>query len=271
LEDTPRKVLTNWVYQLVDQGLLERTADDRPVLRLTDGSWQVMRGERNVLLTRPRAKKVRKTRADAESWEGVDRGLFEHLRGVRRELAKERGVPPYVIFGDVALRDMARQRPGSPQAFRRVHGVGIAKLTQFGERFIEAIRIYCLENGLAVGEEAEGGEIKPGRKRAKKVSRSKEAAFDLFAKGASIDNVVTALGRSRSTVANYLGEFIGATKPASIDTWVDDSVYCAVAEAAGDVGLVRLKPIFERLNGKVGYDEIRLVTAHLAACGDFDT
>ena len=142
LEDTPRKALTNWVYQLIDNGLLERTAGDRPVLRLNDASWEVMRGERSVMLVRPKTKPVAKTRADLESWEGVDRGLFEHLRGVRAELARQRGVPAYVVFGDAALRDMARKQPTTPDQFLEVHGVGEAKRKQFGKRFIAEIAAY---------------------------------------------------------------------------------------------------------------------------------
>ena len=148
LKETPRKALTNWVYQLVDQGLLERSTGDHPVLHLNEASWQVLRGERRVGLMRPKTEPVAKTRAAVESWDGVDRGLFEHLRGVRRELAQQRGVPAYVIFSDAALRDMARQRPVSGPAFRQVHGVGDAKLKQFGSRFIAEVEAYCREHGL---------------------------------------------------------------------------------------------------------------------------
>jgi len=150
LKEAPRKSVVNWIYQLVDQELLERTTGDRPILQLNDASWAVMRGERPVMLIRPRSKRLGKTRAAVKSWEDVDRGLFEHLRDVRRELARERGVPAYVIFGDASLRDMARARPGSPTTFRALHGVGDAKLEQFGTRFIEEIVAYCGENALPV-------------------------------------------------------------------------------------------------------------------------
>jgi ATP-dependent DNA helicase RecQ len=155
LENTPRKVVTNWVYQLVDQGLLDRTSGDRPVLRLNDASWEVMRGQRTVKLIRPKSRPLKRTRADVESWDGVDHGLFEHLRAVRREIARERGVPAFVIFGDASLRDMARVRPASSAAFRRVHGVGDTKLAQFGRRFVAEIRAYCSDRGLRLDADRE--------------------------------------------------------------------------------------------------------------------
>ena len=68
--------------------------------------------------------------------------MFEHLRIVRRELAQQNDVPAFVIFSDATLRDMARKMPDTPASFRNVHGVGDAKLAQFGERFIGEITIY---------------------------------------------------------------------------------------------------------------------------------
>jgi ATP-dependent DNA helicase RecQ len=102
-----------------------------------------------VLLLQPKTK-VRETRFNEQSWEGVDDGLFERLRILRREVAGERGVPAYVLFGDATLRDMARLRPGSPVAFLNVRGVGERKLADFGQRFLQLIVSYCRANGLTL-------------------------------------------------------------------------------------------------------------------------
>ena len=142
-----RPTLTNIIYQLIDEGLLERTSDERPVLRLTAGSREVLRGNRTVRLLEPKTK-VKKTRFDEKSWESVDTGLFEALRNLRRQLADERHVPAYVLFSDATLRDMARVRPGSASALLGIRGVGERKLADLGERFLEAIAIYCREKRL---------------------------------------------------------------------------------------------------------------------------
>jgi ATP-dependent DNA helicase RecQ len=147
MKGTARPALTNMIYQLIDEGLLERTSDERPVLRLTTGSREVLRGQRNVRLLEPKTK-VKKTRFDEKSWESVDTGLFEALRNLRRQLADERRVPAYVLFSDATLRDMARARPGSPGALLGIRGVGERKLADLGERFLEAIAIYCREKRL---------------------------------------------------------------------------------------------------------------------------
>jgi len=147
MKGTARPALTNMLYQLIDDGLLERTTDERPVLRLTDASREVLRGNRSVQLLQPKTK-VKKTRFDEKSWESVDAGLFETLRNLRRQLADERRVPAYVLFSDATLRDMARVRPGSPNALLGIRGVGERKLADLGQRFLEIIETYCRENRL---------------------------------------------------------------------------------------------------------------------------
>jgi ATP-dependent DNA helicase RecQ len=77
---------------------------------------------------------------EAESWHDVDRDLFERLRAVRLDVARARGVPPYVIFHDATLREMARLRPTSVGALLGVRGVGARKAEDLGELFLSAIR-----------------------------------------------------------------------------------------------------------------------------------
>ncbi len=151
LKDTDRKTLTNMLYQLIDNGLLDRTDEDYPVLRLNDASREVLKGQRTVKLLQPKIKaKVKKTRFDEQSWANVDEGLFEALRALRRKLADQRGVPAYVLFNDATLRDMARTRPGSASALLNIRGVGEKKLADIGQPFLEAISSYCRDKRLAL-------------------------------------------------------------------------------------------------------------------------
>ncbi len=147
MKSTTRPALLNIIYQLIDDGLLERSTDERPVLRLNDGAHEVLQGRRVVRLLEPRTK-VKKTRMDETSWASVDTGLFEILRRLRRQLAEQRDVPAYVLFSDATLRDMARMRPGSPSTLLEIRGVGERKLEDFGQRFLDAIATYCREHRL---------------------------------------------------------------------------------------------------------------------------
>ncbi|HNQ21534.1 MAG TPA: DNA helicase RecQ [Phycisphaerae bacterium] len=266
LKELDRKNLTNLVYQLIDQNLLERTADEHPILRLNAASWEVLRGRQEVKLLQPRTKAVRKTRVEAESWEGVDAGLFESLRGLRRELAEKQHVPAFIIFGDATLRELARVRPSTLDVFARVHGVGQRKLADYGTCFVEHIAAYCTQQGLTTNQSpntAARSAPEPQVPRPRPLTAARRAAFALFADGASIEKVMTTLGRARSTTTRYLVEYIQRERPPSVAPWVDSATYHVVQHAAQRLGTTPLRPIFDALDGQVPFDTIRLVTRHL--------
>jgi ATP-dependent DNA helicase RecQ len=140
-----------WIDQLMAQGHLARSDDEYPTLLITESGRRALRGEivPAPLTTAGKAPvRVDPTPARRQHPEGApdraaavpDDALFETLRALRRQVAEERGVPPYLIFSDASLRDMARVRPVTLEQFRDVKGVGDWKLATFGERFVAALR-----------------------------------------------------------------------------------------------------------------------------------
>jgi ATP-dependent DNA helicase RecQ len=267
LREHDKSEVRDWIYQLVGQGALIQDGGDRPILRLTEASWEIMKSRRSVRLVQPmrRAKeeKPQKSKADTTSWEGVDRGLFEVLRELRKGIAEQRQVPSYIIFGDATLRELARARPSNLERMRLVYGIGDAKLQELGERFLAEIAAYCAEHGLktdipvppALPDNSPRFMARPGTTPA--------LAFELFRKGRTVEQVMFKLQRKDSTVVEYLCDFIRRERPASIEAWVPAAVYERVANAARQVGADRLKPIFLFLNESVPYEQIRLVVTHL--------
>lgn len=275
LKEMPKKQVQALVYQLVDQGLLARTEGDRPTLMLNDASWDVMRGKLTVSFSRSK-KGVKKTRFEQQSWEGADRGLFDHLRGWRREVAEAHRVPPFVILHDSVLVELARVRPTSLDLLRQIRGIGEKRLAELGAPLVNTVRGYCGEHKLAsdiapaslpsfaVRDAAVIGSYKS------KSSEAKLLAFKLFGEGWSIEDVKHKIERAHSTTVQYLVEYIAAERPASIEPWVAAPLYQRIAAAIADVQKRappeeswRLSPIFAALNGAVPYDDIRLVLAHL--------
>jgi ATP-dependent DNA helicase RecQ len=138
--------LRGYIEQLTSLGFLRQTDDGYPVLRLTPQGLALLKdaGSHPALsLARQRRPEKQRTasraRHEGVSWEGVDQDLFEALRAVRLEIARERGVPPYVIFHDTTLREMARHKPKSEGELRNVYGVGERKAADLGPRFLAAI------------------------------------------------------------------------------------------------------------------------------------
>jgi ATP-dependent DNA helicase RecQ len=134
-----QRATENLVHQLLDQDLLARTRDERPVVCLTPRSWEVMRGERPVVLLQPRAGQARAAKADVDDWQGVDRGLFDRLRLWRRRVAEARGKPAWTILDDKSLRAISREKPASPAALLRCKGIGEKRLADFGAAVLDIV------------------------------------------------------------------------------------------------------------------------------------
>jgi len=262
LKTTPRKELVNLIYQLVDAGLLQRTEDERPILQLTPAAWEVLRGQRSVRLQQVAKAPVKTSKAAAASFEGVDPGLFESLRQLRRRMAEERHVPPYVLFSDATLVEIARVRPGSADALLNIRGIGQVKLEALGPDVLQHVHTYCETNHLdldvGVGTRTRRERAQPAKVA---VSSAKELAFGMFGRGASITEVATATERTAKTVCEYLVDFIAVQPDISIDPWVDAATQAKISAAIEQVGYTRLRPIFEHLDGSVSYDAIHIVVA----------
>ena len=239
------------VMQLVEHGVLHRSGGERPVLTVTQKGRAVLKGGVEVSLRAPDAMPERP--ADT-GWEGVDRGLFDALRQLRREVADERSVPPFVIFGDTALREMARARPVTPEAFRSVRGVGDRKQADLGGRFVALIAAYCKEHQLTSANET--------RRTNPAADAVRSQAYDMFGQGRSLDEVAAATGRATGTVSGYLEDYIDEHRPGSIEAWVPRPVYERIVAAGGQSEGRLLKPVFEALQGEVGYEQIRIAMKH---------
>jgi ATP-dependent DNA helicase RecQ len=137
-----QEVWGSLIRQLLHLGYLEQDMGNYAVLKLSPLSRPVLRGEERVVLARPR---VRMVAAKKEPKRGrgdlsYDRGLFEELRALRKQLADEQQVPPFVVFGDATLVEMAAYRPMDAEALAAISGVGKHKLARYGDAFLQVIR-----------------------------------------------------------------------------------------------------------------------------------
>lgn len=129
--------------QLVAASLLEVDSEAYGGLRLTDGSREVLKGQRKVMMRRESPKARERDRSGQRTGLSVlpeDLALFNALRTLRAELAREQNVPAFVIFHDSTLRNIAEQRPTSIDALGRVGGIGGTKLARYGERLVDIVR-----------------------------------------------------------------------------------------------------------------------------------
>jgi RecQ family ATP-dependent DNA helicase len=188
-----------------------------------------------------------------------ERALFEELRGVRLALAREARVPPFVVFSDRTLQEMAQKRPLNEDALLQVGGVGAHKLATYGTPFLEAIRAYCEGHGLA---HAAPPPVSPARALSES-ERSAEIGL-FFNSGLSVDDLERLYGVQRATIVRNLvthhaeghpldRERVLAAVRATEEQRAD--AFALFAEA----GAAELRPVFDALGGKVSYDDLRLL------------
>ena len=150
--------------ELLRLGLVECAPGKFATLSLTPAGLEALRKRTSIVLTKQIEIAEKRARIKPGAIE-CDEVLFDRLRALRRQLADERGVPAYIIFSDVSLREMARKYPTNSIEFRRIPGVGEQKLKDFGEVFMSAIKSHSTENQPAISSKDADLRPQPGRTR----------------------------------------------------------------------------------------------------------
>lgn len=128
------------IRQLVHLGYLEQDLAAFSVLKLTERARPLLKGEERLELARPRDARVVEKKSAARKTASYDGGLFQELRALRKEIADEQQVPPFVVFADATLAEMASQMPKDKWELLKVTGVGQHKLARYGDAFLRVIR-----------------------------------------------------------------------------------------------------------------------------------
>ncbi len=241
--------------QLLAQGYLDTDAEGYGALRLSPKCRPLLRGEQRLQLRRQRkpVKAERQARRKtAQTLRVFDQPLFEALRELRLRLAQERGVPPYVIFHDASLQEMARLRPSTPEQLLGISGVGEGKLARFGPDFLEEIarhpRPELLDHGF---------------------SDTVNETLYLHQQGADPQTIARSRDLQLSTVYAHLAEAIetGLLSARQVLNLEDDE-YQRISEAIEQLATCEqaaLKPLYEALGQAYDYGVLRCVVAEV--CG----
>lgn len=255
--------ISDWIEQLVAQKFLEREPEFQ-TLRFTPSGVALLKGEGSVRLTRPEGGR-RQRRAGEEEVEldPVELGLYEKLRRMRRDLARERSVPAYVILNDVSLRELAKHRPASHRSLLAIRGIGEQKANDFGYRILNVVSRYCEEARLMLeppgttelqrAGDGSTAESTPGMSRS-----AKDVARDSFIAGESVAEAAKKCGRAESTVWEYLCGYLESTGAVSAEPWVSEETVLLVNDAAKRVDASRLREIFVALDEQVPYSIIKV-------------
>jgi ATP-dependent DNA helicase RecQ len=242
------------------------TASGMELLR-TRGSFSMM----PVKVARETKIKVKKERAGKAAVKNFARGgeLFEKLRALRMKLAKERGWPPYMVFSDSTLAELASVKPTNLAQMLDVSGVGEKKLKEFGQVFLAAI------NSAPTARVAEGIS-RPSTLKVEVVSNDTSAAQQdypdeeswqtthrLFVSGMEPHEIASKRGISEATIWGHLEKSIKSGNRLELDRLVAPAERSAIMQAVTNTQVTSLKSLYEVLNGEISYEKIRLVRAFM--------
>ncbi|MEM8505984.1 MAG: DNA helicase RecQ [Cyanobacteria bacterium P01_D01_bin.1] len=250
---------------LIHQGYLEETTDGYSILRLNRESNKVLKKQISVeirvvhKITKPASAATKPANAELTK-EAVL--LMSRLKSLRKELSDKQGVPPYVVFSDASLRQMAQTRPQTPEAFSNISGVGSRKLIQYGEIFTKAIRDFCHKHELEILPESPFPN--QGEETRKTISESDVASTHLttlamYKDGLSLSDISLKRSIRLSTVNRHIAILIGAGYPIDIDKLVDRARQTVIKNAIAKVGSHSLRNIREETGETYDYQEITLV------------
>ncbi len=193
-------------------------------------------------------QQVSRTVADSS----VDRELNDYLREWRRNIAKEKGIPPFVVLHDSALEDLCLVEPSNLQELRRVSGFGEKRVEMYGKQILEALRRF------REGERATN-EDKP------KVSSPAKETLRLLEEGRTFEEIVQIRSRTLRSVVSLVADLIERGEAVFQPGWLEPRRYNQIAAVCHQLGMDRLKPLKEALPPEIPYEEIRLVIARLRA------
>ncbi|MBE9162802.1 DNA helicase RecQ [Tychonema sp. LEGE 06208] len=241
---------------LINQGLLDEKTDGFPILKLNEKSWEIMKRQRTVEIAIEAQREVQgRVRSLAVEVEG----LFAILRTLRKQIADEQFVPPYVVFADRSLRDMAEKRPQNLTEFEDVYGVGSNKRNKYGKVFLEAIHTFCKEQGLSTG--AAPSDVVNPPNLANVPSYSQMQTWELHKQGVTVEVIAEMRGMSQNTIAGHLVELMDTGREVDINLLVESERQQAIVNAIEVIGDERLRAIYDFLQECYTFEEIKFVRA----------
>ena len=246
--------LMEYTAQLIALGLMERNLGEYETFRVSRRGADFLNNREKIKLPKLQKEIIYNTKKE-KRFTSYDEKIFEALRELRKEIADEKGVPAFVIFGDVSLQEMAKKLPITRKEFAEISGVGAKKLEQYCDAFTEFISELKAE-----------AQVSSVSKKNKKSTTSAtkqfrlEATREMIKAKDSLLDMAQALSLSEGTIIRYIEEIMEENMNIDINYLLPSKkAQKEIENGFKKYGNNKLKPIFEHCNGKYTYNEIRLL------------
>ena len=247
----------DYLQQMLNSGVMDIAYDEGHSYKLNNRSNSILYENGKVQLVRYEPYEVKNARKAEEEpsflkskKEIIRDALFDRLKTLRKTIADERDIPAFVVFSDATLSDMAQKKPINKIQMLSVSGVGEQKYNQFGERFMNEILDFAKENS------AKGTKVVNGI--------TYMVTLDLYKKGLSPAEIALDRGISEATIIGHLAKLYEDGENIDLKKLITHEAVTAINKAANQLGIKKgeaLKPLFEAMDEKYNYGEIRLAMA----------
>ena len=242
--------------ELVRLGHLSQSNEKFSTLELTSDGLAALKQRKPVTLTRPMKVPLKAAHQAGEI--ACDEMLFERLRGLRKHLADERGVPPYIVFSDVALRQMARFHPANEADFSRISGVGAQKLREFSAVFLAEIANHLATNARQIFAD-DSFTAHPPPKPA--LSDTVRESLRMFRTGETVADIARRRQMAASTIHGHLATAIEAGEAVNLRGLLNEEDWECITETFRSHGAAGLTQIHSALDGRYDFGVLRVVRA----------
>lgn len=245
-----------YLEQLVNQGLLDIAYDDHNKVKLTEASKAVLFNGQKVQLVKAEVfqkhKEAKEATSSTTSRHQTERKrvrdeLFEHLRQLRLDIARQKGVPPYIVFNDATLEEMAAERPVTESEMSSISGVGEVKMLDYGRAFLDAIQDFLLKK-KEMGMQIKGSTYLE--------------TYQLYQQGLKVEEIAARRELSPATIISHLTYLYENGERIDIGTYISKQEIEKVVQVLQTMEEpYKLKDLFDRLNEAVSYEKIRFAIA----------
>ncbi len=256
--------LRYYIDLLLGMGLLCYSADIYPVLKWTENTRPVIKGEKSVEFR----KKIFKEKVKEGLPLNCNEELLTQLKALRLEISRAENLPPFNVFADRSLIEMAIFLPTQDNAFLTINGVGRFKLDSYGVRFMQVIADFCKLKQITPNQLPEGAKKVVEKKLTvsapKQRSDSSKLSFQLFQKRFTLEEIARERGFTIGTVLIHITEAIelgDAGKDVDLSFIISKEREDQIHKIINEIGGERLKPFKDKLPEGFSYEEIRLVLA----------
>lgn len=234
----------NYFHQLLNQSYLTIAYDQHNALKITPKAQNVLFKKEKVFLVKAQSKVESVPIRTKSKTELAADALFERLRTLRKVLADEQQVPPYVVFNDETLKQMAAKRPTTREAMLEISGVGLRKMAFYGDEFMNEIIAFMVTDG----QKLKGGTL--------------ITTYHLFNQGKTPEQIAKERDMSPLTIYNHLIKLYKKDYKVDLHRLIDQNELDEIIATAKSIESQNedkhLKPVFEALEGKYNYDKIRI-------------